>query len=133
MARAVLSLGSNLGDRAGQLARARQALQDASIMVQKATQVLETKAVIKENQPDFLNQLLAVETDLGPQALLFLCKALEKKLGRTAGERYGPRQIDIDIISYEEMKLDSPALQLPHPGLKDRAYLKELMTELITA
>ncbi|MBE7437636.1 MAG: 2-amino-4-hydroxy-6-hydroxymethyldihydropteridine diphosphokinase [Spirochaetales bacterium] len=130
MPRAILSLGSNLGDREGYLGRACQELSLAGLLLLRRTAIKNTKALIKEDQPDFLNQLLLIETDLGAPALLMLLKALEKKIGRKKRERYGPREIDLDILTYENLQLSTPYLTLPHPGLKDRPYLKELMTEL---
>jgi len=130
MPRAILSLGSNLGDRERQLKRACEELSAAGQILLRRTAMKNTKAILLEDQPDFLNQLLEIETDLRPQALLVLLKALEKKIGRKKRERYGPREIDLDILTYEDLRLHTPALTLPHPGLADRPYLKELMAEL---
>ena len=100
MTRVWLALGSNLGDRAGYLQAARAALPEAGITVVRASRVDETEPVGIREQPQFLNQVLEVETSLEPRPLLDALKGIEGRLGRTARQRWGPREIDIDILRY---------------------------------
>jgi dihydropteroate synthase len=127
-----LALGSNLGDRAGYLQAARQALPEAGITLVRASRVAETEPVGIREQPDFLNQVLEVETALEPRSLLEAVKAIERQLGRTPGGRWGPREIDIDILRYDGRTVDEPGLQLPHPELQNRPFLLELLKDLQT-
>ncbi len=129
--RVFLGLGSNIGDRAGMLRAARDALAaDPDCAILRASGELNNAALLFENQADFLNQILEIETDLAPQDLLTRMKTLEVRLGRTRNFRYGPREIDIDLLSYDGLVLESAELTLPHPGLKDRPYLTQLLAEL---
>lgn len=130
MARVFLSLGSNLGDRELMLTRTRQALEAKRIQIERASFVLDNKAVIVDDQPDFLNQIVIVQTDLEPEELLTVVKEMEISLGRKARARYGPREIDIDILSYGSRHFTTERLTIPHPGLLDRSYLRTLLADL---
>ncbi len=83
------------------------------------------------DQPDFLNAVLEVDTDMEPEALLAACKAVERELGRGAtGERHGPRPIDVDVLLLGSLELSTPALTLPHPELDSRRFVVEPLLEL---
>jgi len=125
-----LALGSNLGDRAGYLQRAREALPEAGITVRRASRVAETEPIGVEDQPRFLNQVLEVETSLEPRPLLDTVKDIERQLGRTARQRWGPREIDIDILRYDGRSVDEPGLHIPHAELQNRPFLLELLEDL---
>lgn len=125
-----LALGSNLGDRAGYLQAAREALPEAGITVLHASRVAETEPVGIREQPWFLNQVLEAETSLEPRPLLDAVKAIEGQLGRTARERWGPREIDIDILIYDSRTVDEPGLHIPHPELENRPFLLDLLEDL---
>jgi 2-amino-4-hydroxy-6-hydroxymethyldihydropteridine diphosphokinase len=125
-------LGSNLGDRAGYLEAARVALPTAGITVVKASRVAETEPVGVRDQPPFLNQVLEVETSLEPRPLLDAVKNVERQLGRTASERWGPREIDIDILTYGGRTVDEVGLHIPHAELQNRPFLLELLEDLET-
>jgi 2-amino-4-hydroxy-6-hydroxymethyldihydropteridine diphosphokinase len=127
-----LALGSNLGDRAGYLEAARAALPKAGITVVKASRVAETEPVGVRDQPRFLNQVLEVETSLEPRPLLDAVKNVERQLGRTASERWGPREIDIDILTYGGRTVDEVGLHIPHAELQNRPFLLELLEDLET-
>lgn len=127
--RSLISLGSNLGDRQNQLQRARLRLEERCRIV-RATSELDNPAVIVTDQPDFLNQIVEVETSLTPLALLAFLKGIEIDLGRQRRPRFGPREIDLDILTYDRLQMQSEDLTLPHPGLSDRPYLHALMAEL---
>lgn len=149
---AFLGLGTNLGRREENLAAAIQRLGEcplgsansthpATNRGKKAIKVLRSSAVYQtspwglEEQPDFLNCVLEVQTNLPPAGLLECAKAVEESLGRLPGLRYGPRLIDVDILLYGSTVVDQPDLQIPHPRLHLRAFalipLAELDPELI--
>jgi len=130
MTRAWLALGSNLGDRAGYLASARAALEREGIQILTASTVLETEPVGVTEQPAFLNQVLEVETQLQPRSLLDTVKRLERELGRSPGPRWGPREIDIDILRYQGLQVDEPGLTIPHPEIGHRPFLRRLLAEI---
>jgi dihydropteroate synthase/2-amino-4-hydroxy-6-hydroxymethyldihydropteridine diphosphokinase len=127
-----LALGSNLGDRAGYLEAARAALPKAGITVVKASRVAETDPVGVRDQPRFLNQVLEVETSLEPRPLLDAVKNLEQQLGRTTSQRWGPREIDIDILTYDGRTVDEVGLHIPHAELQNRPFLLKLLEDLET-
>ena len=125
-----LALGGNLGDRAGYLQAAREALPEAGITLIRASRVAETEPLGVEDQPRFLNQVLEVETSLEPRPLLNTVKDIERQLGRTARQRWGPREIDIDILRYDGRSVDEPGLHIPHAELQNRPFLLELLEDL---
>ncbi len=127
--RAYLALGTNLGDRVENL----RALQDALsplVRVLAASPVYETPPWGYLEQPAFLNQVLEVETELHPQALLDTLKRLEVEMGRKSTIRYGPRLIDADILFYDDLVLESDGLVIPHPRLTERAFVLVPMADL---
>ena len=122
--RAVLSVGSNLGDRLGTLQGCVQAIGGlAGTDVLAISPVYETAPVGGPAQPDYLNAVLAVGTVLRPRALLAATQGIEADFGRVRAERFGPRTLDIDIISYDEEISDDPVLTLPHPRAHQRAFV----------
>jgi 2-amino-4-hydroxy-6-hydroxymethyldihydropteridine diphosphokinase len=127
-----LALGSNLGDRNGYLQAAREALPEAGITLVRASRVADTEPVGVREQPRFLNQVLEVETSLEPRPLLEAVKTIERQLGRSAHERWGPREIDIDILRYDGRTVDEPGLHIPHPELGNRPFLIHLLEDLET-
>ncbi len=129
MAVVFLGLGTNLGSRAENLAAAREQLA-AKLRVLRASSVYETEPWGFREQPAFLNQVLQVETDLSPLRLLRYLKRLEKQLGRTKSFRYGPRLIDIDILFYAQLVINTRRLQIPHPRLPERAFVLVPLAEI---
>jgi len=125
-----LALGSNLGDRAGYLQAAREKLPAVGITLVQASRVAETEPIGLKDQPRFLNQVLEVETSLEPRPLLETVKTIERQLGRTARQRWGPREIDIDILRYDGRTVDEPGLRIPHAELQNRPFLLELLEDL---
>ncbi|HEV2014411.1 MAG TPA: 2-amino-4-hydroxy-6-hydroxymethyldihydropteridine diphosphokinase [Candidatus Dormibacteraeota bacterium] len=130
MTRVWLALGSNLANRAGYLEAAREALPEAGITLVRASRVAETEPVGVKDQPRFLNQVLEVETSLEPRLLLEAVKHIEHQLGRTAHQRWGPREIDIDILRYDGRTVDEPGLHIPHAELQNRPFLLDLLKDL---
>jgi dihydropteroate synthase/2-amino-4-hydroxy-6-hydroxymethyldihydropteridine diphosphokinase len=127
--RAFLGIGSNLGDRLGNLRQAQAALAP-QIKLLRASQVYETPPWGYNDQPAFLNQVLEVETDLEPQALLARLKEIEAELGRLKNFRYGPRLIDLDILFYGKRVYQSETLTIPHKMLAERAFVLVPLNEL---
>jgi 2-amino-4-hydroxy-6-hydroxymethyldihydropteridine diphosphokinase len=117
-----LALGTNLGDR---LANLRAALRSFPPDVQplSVSRVYETPPWGYADQPAFLNLVIRATTLLSPEALLSKLKELEVELGREPGFRWGPRLIDLDILFYDDLILDSPPLVLPHKRLHERAFV----------
>lgn len=122
----ILGLGGNKGDRKAYLDRAVALLADA-VTDMRLSPVYETPAMLPEGAPaewdvPFLNMAVAGETSLSPRELLITAKAIEKKLGRVAGEKWGPREIDIDILAMDDVVIDEPDFSVPHKGLLDRDF-----------
>jgi 2-amino-4-hydroxy-6-hydroxymethyldihydropteridine diphosphokinase len=123
-----LALGSNLGDRHANLAFGREQLIDHGVHIEASSTIEETDPVGGPEQPPYLNQVLRVETDHSPRELLTVAKRIEEAAGRPpGGERWGPRELDIDILLYGHMTINTPDLTIPHPQLVNREYvLREL-------
>jgi len=118
-----LGLGSNLGRRAANLARARRLLAGYGADVVGASSVYETEPADLPDQPWFLNQVLEVRTDLDPPELLRLAKTIETEMGRLPAIPKGPRLIDIDILLAGDRVIDTPGLVVPHPRLHMRNFV----------
>ncbi len=127
--RIYLGLGSNLGNRKSYLDSAVSALAPA-VRVLQLSPIYETEPWGYRDQDDFLNMVVEAETELGPKQLLVLLKGIEVKLGRQARFRNGPREIDIDILVYDELELDEPGLRIPHPRLQERAFILAPLADL---
>jgi 2-amino-4-hydroxy-6-hydroxymethyldihydropteridine diphosphokinase len=125
---AYLSLGSNMGDRQGNLERAIDLLSQR-LKVTSVSSIYDTEPVGDINQPRFLNLACQVHTRLAPEALLALAKGIESKLGRT-GKSGAPRPIDIDILFYGDQIVRTPELTIPHPKLTRRAFVLVPMAEI---
>ena len=129
-ARAFVALGSNLGDRAGWLASARAALSLLpGTRLAAASSVEETIPFGASAQP-YLNQMLALDSALAPFTLLVALHGIERALGRVRRERWGARTIDLDVVRYGSVSMDTAALTLPHPGLATRDFWRRELAEL---
>jgi 2-amino-4-hydroxy-6-hydroxymethyldihydropteridine diphosphokinase len=130
--RGYLGLGSNEGDRLANLRAARSALERRGIAVAGSSSAYETAPQGEVlDQPDFLNACLAIDTELGPEELLDACKAVEAELGRSpAGERHGPRPIDVDLLLLGDVEHRSERLTIPHPEVRSRRFVIEPLLEL---
>jgi len=124
-----LGLGTNLGDRAANLRRALRAL-TPDFRLEAVSAVYETAPVYVLDQPHFYNLAARAETALAPRDALHALKQLERQLGRTAGLRFGPRLIDLDLLFYEALVLETPELTLPHPRLAERAFVLVPLAEI---
>lgn len=132
MRRGYLGLGSNEGDRLGALRAARDELGRRGVTVVAVSSVYETAPQGEVlDQPDFLNACIAIDTDLGPEALLDACKDVERALGRVpGGPRHGPRPIDVDLLLLGDLVHRSERLTLPHPEVTARRFVLEPLLEL---
>ena len=124
MAGAYLGLGSNLGDRLATLQRAVDLLEATSgIEVVACSRVWETDPVGGPPQPDFLNVVLRIETSRAPDELHAACNDVEATLDRVRDVRWGPRTIDIDVLTIDGYVSDDPHLTVPHPRMTQRAFV----------
>ncbi|MFF1305136.1 2-amino-4-hydroxy-6-hydroxymethyldihydropteridine diphosphokinase [Streptomyces sp. NPDC058307] len=124
--RAVLSLGSNLGNRLETLQGAVDALEDTpGVRVKAVSPVYETEpwGVAADSQPSYFNAVVVLKTTLPPSSLLERAHAVEEAFNRVRDERWGPRTLDVDIVTYAEVVSDDPVLTLPHPRAHERAFV----------
>jgi 2-amino-4-hydroxy-6-hydroxymethyldihydropteridine diphosphokinase len=121
---AFLSLGSNLGDRLANLKRTIEKIEESRQMkVMKTSPVYETEPVGYENQGRFLNLVVEVQTSLEPFALLERLLSIENQMGRKREKRWGSRNIDLDILLYDNRTVDSERLTIPHPRMHERRFV----------
>jgi 2-amino-4-hydroxy-6-hydroxymethyldihydropteridine diphosphokinase len=127
-----LGLGSNIGEPEENLARAVTALRAHGVEVEAVSSVYETEPVGEiTDQPDFLNAAVRIRTDLEPEALLDLCKAIEAEMGRMfGGPRHGPRPIDVDLLLLGDTELETERLTLPHREVTSRRFVLVPLLEL---
>ena len=131
VARALVALGSNLGDRAGHLLGAVAALaRRPEVRLAGLSRIYETEPVGPAGQGPYLNAVLAVETGLGPLELLEVLLAIERAHGRVRRERWGPRTLDLDLLDFGGQVLERPGLSLPHPRLHERAFVLVPLAEV---
>lgn len=129
--RVFVALGSNLGDRAAHLRRARARLARLpGTTLLAASRVEETAPLGSIPQRPFLNQMVLLETSLSARALLEHCLTIERESGRIRGPRWGPRTLDLDIVRMETQQIDEPGLTVPHPELPNRDFWQRELAEL---
>lgn len=124
-----LSLGSNLGDREGNIRAAIGELREV-LEVDSVSSLYETEPVGVRDQPAFLNVALSARTGLDPGSLLRTVKEIEKRIGRHPTYRWGPRVVDIDIILYDDQRVDKPELSIPHREMRGRAFVLIPLAEI---
>lgn len=130
-ARVYVALGSNLGDRHGYLAFARErlaALPGTTFLA--ASAIEETAPLGGRDQPPYLNQMVVLETTLSPRALLEASQSIEQATGRRRGERWESRTLDLDLVRYDGVEQEESGLTLPHPALLDRPFWQAELDEL---
>jgi 2-amino-4-hydroxy-6-hydroxymethyldihydropteridine diphosphokinase len=125
-----LLLGSNVGDSYNNLRTAIKYIQTDAGVIRQQSSIYRTKAWGKIDQPDFLNQVIQIETTLLPQELLDSVLEIEKKMGRVRKDRWGPRIIDIDILFYNQVIVNFPKLIIPHPEIAARRFTLSPLDEL---
>lgn len=122
--RAVLALGSNLGESESIIERAVVDLREAGMRILRVSPLYRTAPVGgPAGQPDYVNAVIEVSTSLRPYELLKLCNAVEAAHHRERLVRWGPRTLDIDVIDYEGVVSDDPVLTLPHPRAHERSFV----------
>jgi 2-amino-4-hydroxy-6-hydroxymethyldihydropteridine diphosphokinase len=127
---AYIGLGSNLGDRLANLQRAVDLVARTNgVTVLRSSRVYETDPV-GPPQPDYLNAVIEVTTSLPADALLGACLAVEDEMGRVRAERWGPRVIDLDLLSYGREFVEGPGLSVPHPRMHERLFVLAPLLEL---
>jgi 2-amino-4-hydroxy-6-hydroxymethyldihydropteridine diphosphokinase len=129
--RVFVALGSNLGDRAKHLRAGREAL--AALPETKliaASSIEETAPLGGMDQPPYLNQMVLLETELEPRALLQACQAIERREGRHRAERWGARTLDLDIVRFGNRQVKESDLIIPHPELPNRDFWRRELAEL---
>jgi len=128
---AYVALGSNLGDREHYLEMARRAialLPDSSLLA--VTEPEETDPIGPSGQGPYLNQMIAIETELDPHTLLAALQQIETSAGRVRAERWGPRTLDLDIVKFERQSVSEEGLVVPHPGLATREFWQRELESL---
>ena len=129
--RAYVGIGTNLGDRIGNIERALPQLAQIGTVLARSS-IYRTRAWGRTDQPWFANAVVLLKTTKSPKALLQALQAAERSLGRTPGERWGPRTIDLDLLLYDDLEIDEPQLRVPHPHLHERAFVVVPLAEIDT-
>ena len=130
MSRAYVALGSNIGDREENLRTALKHLQENGVDVIKTSTFIETEPYGVTDQPGFVNAVCQVETELAPLELLRLLLSIEQEMGRVRLRRWGERNIDLDLLLYEDAVLESEELTLPHPDMQNRDFVLIPLAEI---
>ncbi len=125
-----LGLGSNRGDRKKNILKAIKLLEKNSQKVLRLSSLRETKPYGYKKQKKFLNAVIKLKTKLSPSELLELCKKIEKKIGRKKSFRWGPREIDIDILFFGKEIIRNKKLTIPHGDLRNRTFVLQPLTEI---
>lgn len=131
MQRLYLLLGANLSDRQHTLVQAREQLIQRVGTVLQTSPIYETAAWGLTNQPAYLNQVLLLETARSPETVLAETQVIEQALGRVRAERWGARVIDIDLLFYNDLILNTPDLTLPHPYLHLRRFTLQPLADIV--
>ena len=125
-----ISIGSNIGNREDYLSRAKLALENTVGSILKTSSIYETEAWGKTDQNNFLNQVLMLQTALEPGNLLEKLQNIENELGRERLDKWGPRTLDLDILFYDRIFLNSKNLTIPHPQIVNRRFVLEPLNEI---
>jgi 2-amino-4-hydroxy-6-hydroxymethyldihydropteridine diphosphokinase len=130
MNKSYLLKGGNMGDRTGKLLEAKKNIATYCGTILMESSLYETAAWGKADQPDFLNQVLYLQTSLSAVALMKEILLIEEKMGRTRTEKYGSRTIDIDILFYNDEIIREPGLIIPHPEIQNRRFVLVPLQEI---
>ena len=132
---AYIALGSNLGDKEANLRRALKLLIERGVEIVKTSTFISTEPYGVTDQPQFLNGVCEVRTSLEPLELLHTLLDIEQEMGRVRLRHWGERNIDLDLLLYEDVVMDTPQLKLPHPDMQNRDFvllpLAEIAPELV--
>lgn len=127
---AYIAMGSNLGDGEANIRQALAALEKQGVHIVKTSTLIRTAPYGVLDQPDFINGVCEVATDLSPLELLHTMLQLELDMGRVRKRHWGERNIDLDLLLYEDEVLDLPDLKLPHPDMQNRSFVLEPLAEI---
>jgi 2-amino-4-hydroxy-6-hydroxymethyldihydropteridine diphosphokinase len=127
----VIGLGTNIGKREKNLEQAKRLLEEQGIIILKQSSIYETEPFGYADQDFFLNQVLIVDTALEPEQLLTICLQMENKMGRIRAGKFGPRVMDVDILFYKNVVLNTKPLTLPHPGITKRRFVLVPLAKLL--
>jgi len=130
MAIVYIGLGSNLGDRKKNCLRAIGLLKQNGLSVTRQSSIYETKPWGVTEQPEFVNMAVKAETELAPFQLLALLKKIEKDMGRQETVRWGPRILDLDILLYDDIIMNTETLTIPHPLMQEREFVLRPLSEI---
>lgn len=125
-----LSLGSNVGDREGEIETALKKLHTEDFQIKRVSSLYETAPMYMKDQPNFLNIVVEAQTTLFPMRLLLRIGNIEKEMGRKRVVPNGPRNIDIDIVLFGRFVVNTPQLEIPHPKMAERLFVLEPLAEL---
>jgi 2-amino-4-hydroxy-6-hydroxymethyldihydropteridine diphosphokinase len=128
--RAYLGLGSNLGDRLENLLRAIRLLEERGVPVRRSSRVYETDPVGGPEQPAYLNAVIEVDAPGTARDLLKACLRIEDEMGRVREELWGPRIVDLDVLTFGDEEIEEPDLQVPHPRMHERGFVLIPLLEL---
>lgn len=131
----ILGLGSNVGDRLGNLESAILKLSSAVLKIKDISSIYESPALLKDGAPPewnskFLNMAVSGKTDLSPRQLLGEIKSIEKQVGRQARGVWAPREIDIDILLFGDATINEPDLVVPHPAMAERSFVMMPLSDI---
>jgi len=127
--RAYIGIGANLGDAEKNVRDAIAALGELGA-VERMSSLYRTKPWGKTDQPDFVNAVALIETGLNPRSLLIALKAIELDLGRVPSEHWGPRAIDLDILTFDDLRVEEEGLTIPHASMNERAFVLVPLAEI---
>ncbi len=129
---AYIALGTNLGDKRANIQRALELLgKEPKIHIERVSSLYEMEPVGYTDQPDFVNVAARLVTELSARELLGVALAVENIMGRVRTIRWGPRVIDIDILMYDDERVEEPDLELPHPRMTERRFVLEPLAEIV--
>ncbi|WP_455655606.1 2-amino-4-hydroxy-6-hydroxymethyldihydropteridine diphosphokinase [Phascolarctobacterium sp.] len=130
MSVAYIALGSNLGDKAANLGQAVKLLQAKGLQIRAVSSFFQTEPYGVTDQPEFINATACVETSLTPEALLKLLLETELEMGRVRLRHWGERNIDLDLLLYDDLIYHSDKLTLPHPDMQNRLFVLQPLAEI---
>ena len=126
-----IGLGSNLGNRKENINKAIELLKNTKgIKIIKTSSIIETEPYGKTDQPNFLNCVIEINTEINPEHLLEICNKIENELGRIRKEKWGPRTIDLDILFIDDFVIRTPDLVVPHPEVHLRNFVLTSLMEI---
>lgn len=125
-----IGLGSNIGNREGNCRKAIRLLEENGLKVKKQSSMHETEPWGVKDQPKFINMAIEIETSKKPEDLLGILKNIENQMGRTESVKWGQRIIDLDILLYDDLILETPHLEIPHPFMHEREFVLKPLCEI---